>query len=65
MSKCFNHKCNNEVLQSPDRIYINCDGDAVCCKKCEAEYIKQRDHFFNVIVQSEDLTRRFLQGEDV
>ena len=46
MGKCVNEKCHKNPLDSMDSICVNSDGDFACNKKCEQEYIKQRDNFF-------------------
>ena len=60
---CANENCNNNALDSMDRIVVSIDGDFVCNQKCKEEYEKQRDYFFNVIIHSEKLTKKYLLGE--
>jgi len=59
---CINENCNNNPLDSPDAICVSCDGDFVCNEHCKMQYEMQRDRFFNVICQSEELTEEWLLG---
>jgi len=63
MSKCANNNCKKNPTDKLDRIFVGVDGDAVCDKYCEAEYEKQKAHFFNVTVHSADLTEKYLRGK--
>jgi len=46
MSSCANDNCNNDPLNTIGSVVVSIDGDLACCKMCEIEYKKQRDHFF-------------------
>ncbi len=59
---CMNTDCNNNPLNSIDAICVSCDGDFVCNERCKRQYEQQRDRFFNVICQSEELTEEWLNG---
>ena len=59
---CVNEKCNNST-DTLTRVLMTWDGDFACCQACADEYIKQRDHFFNTTIHSEQLTKDFLNGE--
>jgi len=61
---CVNLKCSNDSLKSMHRVVVNIDGDMACCKKCEIEYKKQRDNFFNVIVHDEKKCKEWLLGNE-
>jgi hypothetical protein len=63
MAKCVNNNCNNDALNSISAVCVSVDGDFACCPACEIEYKKQRDHFFNVTVHSEELTTAYLLGK--
>ena len=43
-------------------VLINTDGDFVCNDKCKNGYEKERDHFFDDIVQSPEKTEAWLKG---
>ena len=59
--RCSNINCAN-IPSEPYYIVVSCDGDFVCNKTCQIEYLNQRDHFFNVTIHSEEATNRFLMG---
>jgi len=59
--KCF--YCQKKL--GHNKILISADGDFVCDEVCKAGYEKQKDDFFNRICHSEELTERWLLGEDV
>lgn len=42
---------------------LNADGDFACSAKCEEEYIKERNIFFNEIVHSSEKTKAWLLGD--
>lgn len=64
MIRCSNENCDKNPLDSPIHIIINTDGDAVCDRDCEQAYKQQRDHFFDVTIHSEELTRDYLLARD-
>ena len=45
--KCSNNNCHKST-DTLNAIHIG-EGDFVCSKKCEEEYIKKREEFFNNI----------------
>lgn len=49
MAKCANDKCNKDPLNSIGAVCVNADGDFACCKKCQKEYEKQKEEFFENI----------------
>lgn len=51
--------CGREVIG--DGILINADGDFVCDQECKQQYEKERDCFFNVILDDE----KFAEWMDV
>jgi hypothetical protein len=48
-----------------NKVLLNADGDFACSKECADKYNREKADFFNRIVHSEDLTERYLKGEDV
>ena len=63
MLECFH--CGKKITNELKMVMIGADGDFVCNKECEAEFKKERDHFFNVIVHSPEKTEAYLRGKDV
>jgi len=59
--KCF--YCQKEM--EDDGIFLNADGDFVCDEICKKAYETARDDFFDRIVHDEDLTKRWILGENV
>jgi len=59
--KCF--YCKKEL--DNNAILLDEDGDFVCNEICKMKYEEARDDFFDRIVHDEDLTERWLLGEDV
>ncbi len=57
--KCF--QCQKEI--SGSGVLISADGDFVCDKICEHDYIKEKEIFFNEIVHSESKTKAWLLGK--
>ena len=53
-------QCRKEVTDESKGSFVNIDGDWVCSDACNTAYIKERDHFFNHIVHSEEATTRWL-----
>ena len=43
-------------------IRVTIDGDFVCDKKCEEAYVKERDRFFNSIVNDDNKFDRWMRG---
>jgi len=64
MGRCVNEKCKEDPFDKPNAIVVSIDGDFACDEKCKAEYEKQKKHFFDVTCHSEELTRKYLLGED-
>lgn len=60
---CMNNDCNKNPLDSFHPILISCEGDFVCNEHCKQEYEKQKNHFFNDVVHSEELTKNWLLGK--
>ena len=58
--KCF--QCGKEIVGSG--VLISADGDFVCDKICEHNYIKEKEVFFTEIVNSETKTKEWLEGND-
>lgn len=36
-------------LQHSTAVVVSLDGDFACCENCKSEFVKQRDHFFNIL----------------
>lgn len=53
--------CHKQIPGSG--VLLNEDGDFVCDDKCKQGYEKERDHFFNHIVQSSERTKAWLLGK--
>jgi hypothetical protein len=58
--KCVNDNCNVDPLESISPIVVTIDGDMACCKQCKEQYEKQKNHFFNVIVNDDDKFNKWL-----
>jgi len=51
MCKCVNHNCDKDPFDNELKMVLaNTDGDFACCEQCYQEYIKQRNEFFNNIM---------------
>jgi hypothetical protein len=46
-----------------NHILVSADGDFACDAHCKAEYEKQKEHFFNHVVHSEERTKQWLMGK--
>ena len=62
MSDCMNDKCDRDPFESMYAVAVTVDGDFVCNSKCKAEFEKQRNHFFDNIIQDEGRCERWLRG---
>lgn len=60
MAKCVNENCDNDPMKSMNAAVVNIDGDFACCLECKREYEKQRDHFFNNVVNNDDAFKNWL-----
>lgn len=60
-------KCSvcHKSADTLDKRLLNADGDFACGEACEKVYKAERDDFFNRIVHSEELTGKYLRGEEV
>ncbi len=59
--KCF--QCKKEIKNEAEMVILNADGDVGCNTICQQNYIKERDHFFNVIVHDEKMCEDWLLGK--
>jgi hypothetical protein len=59
---CVADGCSRST-ESLDAQLVSIDGDFTCSQKCFDAYVKARDHFFNVTIQSEASTLQYLQGK--
>jgi len=59
MLKCFH--CQNKI--KGNGILISADGDFVCDEKCKKGYEREKEHFLNYIVHSEEKTEKWLLGK--
>lgn len=62
---CVNENCKEDALNSIAAVIVNLDGDLACCFKCQKEYERQKERFFNVIVHDEKKCERWLQGASI
>ena len=64
LMSCANSECDKDPFDSLFAQVVSTDGDMACDAECQAAHERQKAHFFNVTVHSEELTRKFLLGED-
>jgi len=60
--KCFH--CKKKIEETPsgiDGVWIGCDGDALH-HHCVKDYEREKDHFLNHTVQSEDTFLEWMNG---
>ena len=58
--QCF--QCHKEIENELDMIFINIDGDIVCSKKCQQNYEKEKQHFFDVLIHDEEKCKQYILG---
>lgn len=51
MIKCI--QCGENAEKHGTEILINSDGDFVCSEKCKQQYEKERERFFNEIINDD------------
>jgi hypothetical protein len=44
-------------------VLVSADGDFACCQTCADEFYRQRDNFFDTIIDSDEEFNKWLTGE--